>query len=194
MVERDERGREIVYVSGKDIPTKFQWNKHINNLVEKGKMEKAMSAARDMMNRIEPNVITFNTLIKGWCKVGKMSVAMHVTKVMLKMGLYPDEITYSTLIQGYCQQHDMMTAKRLVESMIKVNLIPDIITFNQIIKALCDMRLVGDATILVDTLLKSDTKPECDHVQHASSRLVRCRRHEDGVQDSQEYDRTWIRT
>ena len=55
-----------------------------------------MSAARDMMNLgIEPNVITFTTLIKGWCNVGKMSVAMHVTKVMLKMGLYPDQFTYA---------------------------------------------------------------------------------------------------
>ena len=85
MVERDEFGREIVYVSGKDIPSRPQWNKHINNCVEEGNMEKAMSAARDMMNLgVEPNVITFTTLIKGWCKVGKMSVAMHVTKVMLK--------------------------------------------------------------------------------------------------------------
>ena len=118
VVERDEFGREIVYVSGKDIPNKFKWTKHINNCVEEGQMEKAMSAARDMMNLgVEPNVITFTTLIKGWCKVGKMSVAMHVTKVMLKMGLYPNEITYATLIQGYCKQHDMMTAKRLLESM-----------------------------------------------------------------------------
>ena len=46
-IERDEFGREIVYVSGKDIPSRPQWNKHINNLVEDGKMEKAMSAARD---------------------------------------------------------------------------------------------------------------------------------------------------
>ena len=38
MVERDEFGREIVHVSGKDIPNKFQWNKHINNLVERGEM------------------------------------------------------------------------------------------------------------------------------------------------------------
>ena len=38
-VERDEFGREIVYVSGKDIPNKFKWNKHINNLVENGLME-----------------------------------------------------------------------------------------------------------------------------------------------------------
>ena len=85
-IERDEFGREIVYVSGKDIPSRPQWGKHINNLVEAGKMEKAMKCTRDMMNLgIEPNVITFNTLIKGWCKIGKMSVAIHVTKVMLKM-------------------------------------------------------------------------------------------------------------
>ena len=32
-VERDEFGREIVYVSGKDLPNTFQWTKHINNLV-----------------------------------------------------------------------------------------------------------------------------------------------------------------
>ena len=100
MIERDEFGREIVYVSGKDIPSRPQWNKHINNCVEEGNMEKAMNAARDMMNLgVEPNVITFNTLIKGWCKVGKMPVAMHVTKVMLKMGIYPSEITYRTLIR-----------------------------------------------------------------------------------------------
>ena len=77
----------------------FEWNKHINNLVEVGEMEKAMSAARDMMNRgIEPTAATFNTLIKGWCKVGKMTLAMHVAKVMLKMNLYTNKITYSTLI------------------------------------------------------------------------------------------------
>ena len=52
-----------------------------------------MSVARDMMNRgIEPNVKTFTTLIKGWCKVGKMSLAMHVANVMLKMNLYPDRL------------------------------------------------------------------------------------------------------
>jgi pentatricopeptide repeat protein len=75
-------------------------NAHINNLVELGKMEKAMSVARDMMNRgVEPSVITFNTLIKGWYKLGKMPLAMHVAKVMLKMNLYPNEITYSHLIR-----------------------------------------------------------------------------------------------
>ena len=109
VVERDQKGRDIVYVDEKYVPCTPQWNMHINNMVEKGLMERAMSAARDMMNLgIEPDVITFSTLIKGWCKVGKMSVAMHVTKVMLKMGLYPNERTYQTLIQGYCQQHDMI--------------------------------------------------------------------------------------
>ena len=47
MIERDERGRKIVYVSGRDIPTIPQWSMHINNMVEQGKLEKAMSTARD---------------------------------------------------------------------------------------------------------------------------------------------------
>ena len=80
MCERNEDRRENVCVKKSFISKNvFGWSKHINNLVEKGEMEKAMSAARDMMNRgIEPNVTTFTTLIKGWCEVGKMSLAMHV--------------------------------------------------------------------------------------------------------------------
>ena len=53
MSERDEFGREIVYVSGKDLPNKHEWSKHINNMVEAGHMEKAMSAARDMNNQLK---------------------------------------------------------------------------------------------------------------------------------------------
>ena len=42
MIERDvirrerERGKETVYVSGKDIPSRPKWNKHINNSPEEG--------------------------------------------------------------------------------------------------------------------------------------------------------------
>ena len=37
---REMNLRKTVYVSGKDIPTKYEWNKHINNLVEQGKMDR----------------------------------------------------------------------------------------------------------------------------------------------------------
>ena len=56
MIERDERGREIVYVNR--IPCAPQWNMHINNMVEQGQMDIAMRAAIDMMNLgIEPSVV-----------------------------------------------------------------------------------------------------------------------------------------
>ena len=62
MSERNGDSRENVCRNKSVIPK----NVHINNLVQQGKMEKAMSVARDMMNRgIEPNAITFTTLIKG---------------------------------------------------------------------------------------------------------------------------------
>ena len=81
---------------------------------------------------------------------------MHVTKVMLKMGIYPCGIRRYRF--NDCEQYAMM-AKRSSSPRLKSNVYCSC-AFNQIIKALCDMRLVGDATILVDTLLKSDTKPD----------------------------------
>ena len=67
MSERNEDQRENVCMNkGRVTKNIMQYGKHINNLVELGKMEKTMSAARDMMNRgIEPNVTTFTILIKG---------------------------------------------------------------------------------------------------------------------------------
>ena len=65
MSERNADQRENVCVKkGRVTKNVMQYGKHINNFVEQGEMEKAMSAARDMMNRgIEPNVMTFTTLI-----------------------------------------------------------------------------------------------------------------------------------
>ena len=61
--EFTEDGKRILYVT--NIPNRPQWNKHINNMVEKGMMDEAMNGARCMMNLgIEPNVKTFNTLVK----------------------------------------------------------------------------------------------------------------------------------
>ena len=52
LLEMSEDQRQIVCMEKRGITKHvFEWNKHINNLVEQGKMEKAMSAARDMMNR-----------------------------------------------------------------------------------------------------------------------------------------------
>jgi pentatricopeptide repeat protein len=62
--EFTEDGTRILYVT--HIPDRPKWNKHINNCVESGSMDEAMDAARCMMNLgIEPNVKTFNTLVKG---------------------------------------------------------------------------------------------------------------------------------
>ena len=49
-------------------------DEHINNIVEEERTEESDESSENMMNLgIEPNEITFNILIKGWCRVGKMS-------------------------------------------------------------------------------------------------------------------------
>ena len=100
----------------KIAPNIKEWGKHIKNLCDQGKMEKAHGCIKDMMRHgMEPNVQIFTTLINGWCKVDKMSVAMNVTKFMRNIGVEPNEVTFNTLIHGYCNRHDMMMAKKIME-------------------------------------------------------------------------------
>ena len=56
-------------------PNKFEWTKHIKNCCDAGDMKNAHESLQAMMRHgVEPDVITFNTLIDGWCKVDKMSI------------------------------------------------------------------------------------------------------------------------
>ena len=55
----------------------------------------------------KPDVITFNTLLRGWCDVGDMKMAYKILKSMIEIGYEPNVRTWSTILHGLCQQNAM---------------------------------------------------------------------------------------
>ena len=53
--------------------------------------------------KIEPDGITFNVVVNGLCKVGKLNKAGDVIEYMKAQGFSPNVVTYNTLIDGYCK-------------------------------------------------------------------------------------------
>ena len=43
----------------------------------------------------KPNVVTLNTLVRGWCKRGDMEMATKVFELASKMNVVPDEWSYN---------------------------------------------------------------------------------------------------
>ncbi|KAF3630911.1 Pentatricopeptide repeat-containing protein, chloroplastic [Capsicum annuum] len=100
----------------------------------------------------DPNVNTYNTIIDGLCRVGKVKIAHNMLKGMVKRGhqlspnilsycgLKPTSITYNTLIQGLHEAKRLDRIKGILERTLGGGgLIPDTCTFNTLITHHCNM-------------------------------------------------------
>ncbi|KAA8533940.1 hypothetical protein F0562_031457 [Nyssa sinensis] len=108
----------------------------MNSMVDEGfRFFKEMSRCK-----CEPDVITYNTLVDGLCRAGKVKVAHNVMKGMLKKSsnLNPNVVTYTTLIRGYCAKQDIPASLDVLKEMIDRGLKPNRITYNTLIQGLCE--------------------------------------------------------
>ncbi|KAJ1420253.1 Tetratricopeptide-like helical domain superfamily [Sesbania bispinosa] len=95
-------------------------------------------------NGVCPNVVTFNTLINGFCKEGKLHEGNRVFSVMKVANVAPntemgrnqvkaDILTYNALILGLCKDGKTKKAASLIKELDKENLVPNSSTFSALI-------------------------------------------------------------
>jgi pentatricopeptide repeat protein len=70
--------------------------------------------------RCGPDVISYNTLIWGFCTHGNVEFGMKLIKKMLDKGCHPNVITYNILLKGYCQQGMLEGAISVWQQMVKI--------------------------------------------------------------------------
>ena len=76
----------------------------------------------------KPNVITYNTLIHGFCKEGDIAMAVRMFKEMAAEEVRPNVITCNTLIDGLCKNGDVITGRKLFEEMPDCEIVPNLLT------------------------------------------------------------------
>nr|CAD1841520.1 unnamed protein product [Ananas comosus var. bracteatus] len=102
-------------------------NAAIQVLVMAGRLAKAVKFS-DRMERvgIKPNIITYNSLIKGsvvhsFCQSGRMEEAKNIVTEMISKGCLPDVVTYSAVIDGFCRIGKIDQARKMLKYMYKNN-------------------------------------------------------------------------
>nr|POE64064.1 pentatricopeptide repeat-containing protein [Quercus suber] len=102
-------------------PDVITLNDVVNGLCKVGKLNKAGDVIEDMKAwGFSTNVVTYNTLIDGYCKmgrVGKMYKAESILKDMVANHVYPNEVTYNILIDGFCKDENVLATKKVFEEM-----------------------------------------------------------------------------
>lgn len=98
--------------------------------------------AAEVVDRIERNggvldVVAYNTLIKGFCSLGKPKIGLHFKKDMEIRGFLPNVDTYNVLISGFCEINLFDAAFDLFNEMKIVAVNYNFVTFDTFIRGLC---------------------------------------------------------
>merc|ERR1719281_1755586 len=104
---------------------------------------------------IAPDIITFSTLVKGYCQYGDIDKGFAVLKQMTSKKKHePDEILYNSLLDGCAKQHRVDDALALIESMAQNNVRPSNFTLSILVKLLGRSRRLNQAFTTVEDMCK----------------------------------------
>merc|ERR1719446_861484 len=92
---------------------------------------------------VDPNIVTYSTIIKGYCQCGDIDRAFSILKEMKDgTNLKPDEIMYNSLLDG-CAQNNLFTeGLQVLDEMQKAGVTPSNFTLSIMVKLLNRSRRV----------------------------------------------------
>jgi pentatricopeptide repeat protein len=70
----------------------------------------------------EPDIMTYNTIVLGLCKKGKIQMAINILHYMICERHQPDVVTYNTLLDGLRKKVEIEKAMNFLPEMISIGL------------------------------------------------------------------------
>merc|ERR1719377_502889 len=107
-------------------------------------MDRASGLLEDMReSSVEPDIITYSTIVKGYCMEGDVDRAFEVLEDMKSDDKFaPDEILYNSILDGCAKQHRVDEALRILEEMKTAGVVPSNYTLSILVKLLGHARQV----------------------------------------------------
>merc|ERR1719163_6225 len=101
---------------------------------------------------IDPDLITFSTLIKGYSHIGEVHKAMALSRELKTRGLKCDEIMYNSLIDGCAKANKLQEGLMVFEDMLQSRVAPSNITFSILVKLYFEAGQIAEAFRVVDDM------------------------------------------
>lgn len=100
-------------------------------------VQTAEGLLREMLSSgssVEPDLITYSTLLKGYCHVGDLDRALQVAETIKVRGLKCDELVYNTLMDGCVKANDLSAGIGLFAEMTQAGMRPSSITHSILVR------------------------------------------------------------
>merc|ERR1719222_1122235 len=94
-------------------------------------------------HKIQPNIITYGTMLKGYCQVGEVERGFELLERMRQeTNLKPDEIMYNSLLDGCAQSGLADEGVNLLRQMEEERIAPSNFTLSIVVKLMNRARRV----------------------------------------------------
>lgn len=107
------------------------YNSIIDVCIKCSDVQAAEDIFREMImpgSNVQPDLITYSTLLKGYCQVGNLDKALQVAETIKACGLKCDELVYNTLMDGCVKANDLSAGVGLFAEMMQSGMRPSSIT------------------------------------------------------------------
>jgi len=135
---------------------KITYNTILNSMALCGQMHRVPDVLRDMREadpRVDPDVVTYSTIIKGYCKASDVDKGLELFNQMrVEAKLEPDELMYNSLLDGCTRQNRLDDASRMLEEMLKAKIKPSNYTLSIVTRFLGRARRLDQAFATVESL------------------------------------------
>jgi len=124
------------------------YNSIIDVCIKCSDMETAEELFREMTapaSHVQPDLITYSTLLKGYCHIGDLDKALQVAETIKACGLKCDELVYNTLVDGCVKANDLSAGIGLFAEMTQLGMRPSSITHSILIRLYQRNGYKGDA-------------------------------------------------
>jgi pentatricopeptide repeat protein len=120
--------------------------KLVESMCQSGQVLKAYKLLRGIIDSgVVPDVVTYNTLLNGLCKVRNLDGALRLFRELQVKGFPLDEITYGTLIDSLLRAHRYNDALTLFQDILHSGGTPSMPIYNSMMRSLCRMQKLSQA-------------------------------------------------
>ncbi|XP_065863260.1 pentatricopeptide repeat-containing protein At3g22670, mitochondrial-like [Euphorbia lathyris] len=135
-------------------------NTLMDALAKERSVEHAMNVFMEFKDCISVNLHSFNILMHGYCKAGKLDEAKNTMVEMEKHGFQPGVVAYTCLIESYCKLKDFRNVDATLEEMEVKGCKPSVITYTIIMHNLGKAKQINEALEVYEKMKRNGLVPD----------------------------------
>ncbi|PKI67007.1 hypothetical protein CRG98_012545 [Punica granatum] len=109
---------------------------------------------------VEPDLVSYNIAIKGFCEMGSLDSATSMLDEMEKKGLVPDLVTFNTLLNGFYGKGKLDDGEKIWGRMERSCIAPDVRSYNAKLVGLASAKKMKEAVEAINEMRKKEIKPD----------------------------------